>query len=475
MAANANTVVVWRPSPGPQTALITCPVFEVFFGGARGGGKSDAILGDWLAHAGRYGESASGLVVRRELVQLYDLIERSRQLYTPLGFKFTDNVWRAPNGARLRFAYLERDQDADAYQGHSYTRLYPEELGTFPRAAPILKLIATLRSGRGVPVGMRATGNPGGPGHQWVKARYIDPAPMGWKILTEEFINPFTNEKVSRDRVFIPSKLSDNPFLGADYVAGLYQSGPPELVRAWLHGDWSVIAGAYFPEFDPTKHVISPFEIPEHWSRIRGGDWGSAKPFCILWAAVSDGSIENIPRGALVFYREWYGWNGTPNEGCHMTAPEVGEGIKKLEAGEKMADTVLDPAGFTQDGGPSIAERMDVVWRRADNARVARLGHIGGWDQVRSRLKGDERGPQVFFFSTCTHLIRTLPALQHDPHKPEDVQTDSEDHAPDTCRYVCMSRPLVKDAPNTPAAKFDTDLTIDQIIKRQRNRRLEDS
>ena len=134
--ASPAPIVIWQPQPGPQMALLTCPVFEVFFGGARGGGKSDGMLGDWVSHAGRYGEAASGLMVRRELTQLYDLIERSRQLYTPLRAKLSDNVWRFPNGARLRFAYLERDADADAYQGHSYTRVYAEELGTFPNAAP---------------------------------------------------------------------------------------------------------------------------------------------------------------------------------------------------------------------------------------------------------------------------------------------------------------------------------------------------
>ena len=464
-------VVVWRPNPGPQTLLLTCPVFEVFYGGARGGGKSDAVLGDWIAHAGRYGEGASGLMVRRELTQLYDLIERSRQLYKPLGWKLTDNVWRAPNGARLRFAYLERDQDADAYQGHSYTRVYVEEAGTFPRAAPILKLMATLRSGRGIPCGMRLTGNPGGPGHQWVKARYIDPAPLGWAVQKSEFENPFTGEKVSRDRVFIPSHLSDNPHLGSEYVANLYQSGSPELVRAWLQGDWDVIDGAYFPEWNPLKHVVAPIELPSYWARIRAMDWGSARPFAVLWGAVSDGSLARFPRGSLVIYREWYGWNGKPNEGLRLTAPEVGSGIKRREADETIADQVLDPAAFAEDGGPSIAERMGLGWRPADNARVGRLGAMGGWDQVRERLKGDGE-PMVYVFSTCTHLIRTLPALQHDPHRAEDVNTESEDHAPDALRYLCMSRPWVRNPPADQPRKFETDLTINELIKRQRERRL---
>ena len=136
-AATAYTIG-WEPQPGPQTALLACPVFEVFFGGARGGGKTDGMLGEWASHADLHGKNAVGLMVRRERVQLLETIERSRQIYGPIGARYNDQdkMWRWPNGARLRFAYLERDADADAYQGHSYTRVYVEELGTFPSASP---------------------------------------------------------------------------------------------------------------------------------------------------------------------------------------------------------------------------------------------------------------------------------------------------------------------------------------------------
>ena len=168
--AATEYAIGWEPQPGPQTALLACPVFEVFFGGARGGGKTDGMLGEWASHADLHGKNAVGLMVRRERVQLLETIERSRQIYGPIGARYNDQdkMWRWPNGARLRFAYLERDADADAFQGHSYTRVYVEELGTFPSASLVLRLMATLRSGEGVPCGFRATGNPGGPGHQWV-------------------------------------------------------------------------------------------------------------------------------------------------------------------------------------------------------------------------------------------------------------------------------------------------------------------
>ena len=439
MAADAQTTVVWRPQPGPQTALITCPVFEVFFGGARGGGKTDGMLGDWIRHAADHGEHAIGLMVRRERTQLIETIERSRQIYAPLGWKYheQEKMWRAPNGARLRFAYLERDADADAYQGHSYTRVYVEELGTFPSAAPIMKLMATLRSGAGVPCGFRATGNPGGPGHIWVQARYIDPAPTGWDIITERFENPWNGEVVERQRVYIPSRVTDNTYLGTDYVANLQMSGSEQLVRAWLQGDWDIVDGAFFDCWEASKHVIRPFSIPETWLRFRSADWGFAKPFSVGWWAVVDDPHETpdghtLPRGAIVRYREWYGCEkGKPDTGIRLTAEQVADGIKERERGEKITYGVIDPAAFQHTSGPSIAEKMlvrGVAFRKADNTRVSSRGAISGWDAVRARLIGEDDRPMLYVFSTCTDLIRTLPVMQHDPDRPEDIDTDMEDH-----------------------------------------------
>jgi hypothetical protein len=142
-----------------------------------------------------------------------------------------------------------------------------------------------------------------------------------------------------------------------------------------------------------------------------------------------------------------------------------------MDGGENILDEVLDPACFASDGGPSIAERLNNNWRRADNSRVSRNGAMGGWDQVRQRLKGDD-APMVYFFSTCVHIIRTLPALQHDQLKAEDVDTDSEDHAPDTLRYLLMSRPITKDKPRDNPVRWPTQLSVSELIKRQTAKRL---
>lgn len=436
-------LIAWRPQRGPQTAFLACPVFEVFFGGARGGGKTDAVLGEWAVHADRHGKDAIGLMIRRSRVELTETFERARAIYTPLGAQFTTMPMRVvmPGGGRLTFAYLERDADAEAYQGHSYTRVYVEEAGNFPSPAPILKLFATLRSGAGVPCRIRLTGNPGGPGHQWVKARYIDPAPLGWKVVADE---------AGLERVYIPSRVGDNRHLDESYVARLRASGSPELVRAWLEGDFSVVSGAFFPEFNARTHIVPAQSLPPRWARFRAMDWGSARPFSVGWYAVSDGELPQFPRGALVRYREWYGSNGQPNVGLRKTAEEVAEEIRKREQGD-LPDKqrmlgVADPAIFAEDGGPSIAERMHrcgVMFRPADNKRVPQHGALGGWDQVRARLRGDGERPALYLFDTCRDLIRTLPALQHDAARPEDLDTDGEDHAADELRYACMSRPYV--------------------------------
>lgn len=411
-----------------------------------------------------------------------------------------------PNGGRLDMAYLERDQDAENYQGWSRTRLYGEEIGNFPNYAPLAKLKSILRSAEGIPVGERHTGNPGGPGHAWVKARYIDPAPLGWQPITETI--RVRGYETTATRIFIPSKVSDNLLLAKhdpDYVGRIIRSGNEALVRAWLDGDWNVIAGAYFPEFDAGLHVVHPCALPAHWVRYRACDWGSARPFCVLWFAVSDGSLPQFPRGALVVYREWYGCNeeelrqGHANIGLKLTAEQVAEGIIDREQRddegkliEKISMSVIDPAAKQNHGGPSIAERMGMVnhlgvkgvhFHNADNTRVGTRGSMSGWDAVRQRLRGDSHGddgrPLLYFFSTCVHSIRTLPALQHDPDHPEDVDTDGEDHAPDTIRYGCSARPWVRSAPtekpNPPLAvkigEVTQGLSMQQVLAARSRKR----
>jgi hypothetical protein len=394
------------------------------------------MIGKNAVKAQRYGKHQRGIFFRRELPQLEAAIDEARSIYSQLGATWHDQkkTIAFPNGASLKFRPLERDSDAEKYQGHEYTDVYFEELTNYPDPKPYFKLMATLRSSHGVPVQMHSTANPGGPGHQWVKDRFIDPCPDGMKIIKNEH---------GQERVFIPAKVQDNQILlrsDPGYVDRLRMSGSESLVKAWLEGDWNIVDGAFFDCWS-SDLVLRPFAIPEHWTRFRAMDWGSAKPFSVGWWAVAmDDYIhqgQRIPRGALIKYREWYGAKA-PDVGLKLTVEQVKEGIIERDKGEKISHGVADPAMWAEDGGPSMIERMaPLYWQRADNARVARQGHIGGWDQVRARMNDK----MVYWFSTCTDSIRTIPVLQHDRHRPEDIDTESEDHAADEARYACMSRP----------------------------------
>lgn len=458
--AQGQVRYVWAPQPGPQAALVKCPVFEIFYGGARGGGKTDGMLGRFAIRANIYRRACKGIFFRRELPQLEAAIARSKELYFKFGACWHEQKksWTFPGGATLKFRPLERDADAEKYQGHDYTDVMFEELGNYPDPAPYNKLRGTLRSAAGVPVHLCSTGNPGGPGHHWIKERFIDPAPGGWQIIRDEH---------GQSRIFIPAKVQDNQILlysDPHYVARLKQSGSEALVRAWLDGDWDVVEGAYFDCWRADLHVLRPAELPEHWARFASFDWGSARPFSVGWWVIASEDCEIgdrlVPRGAMIRYREWYGAKSA-NVGLKLTVEEVAAGILKREGGQAPEYRVADPAIYISDGGPSMAERFakaGVAFRRGDNKRIP------GWDQVRKRLVGENGKPLMYIFSTCVDTIRTLPALQHDPNKPEDVDTDNEDHAGDDVRLACMSRPILAKKPVDHKTPLDARMTYNDLL-----------
>lgn len=484
--AEADQQVLWAPQPGPQTALLECPVFEVFYGGARGGGKTESSIGDWLQHSSIYGEHAIGIFFRRTRKQLSEVVARTRQIFPKLGAKWNDrdSVWTMANGARLKFAYLERDRDAEEYQGHSYTRVYVEEVTNFPSPRPIDLLRATLRSGAGVAIGMRLTGNPGGPGHNWVKARYIDPCPAGYKVIRESttLMIDGVEKEIMLERVFIPSRLGDNQLLMQNdpaYVLRLRQVGSEALVRAWLTGDWNIVDGAFFNEFSEESHILPASKFLQllnpGMTIFRSFDWGSAKPFSCGWYAMLDREYhfegKVLPYMALVKFQEWYGASA-PNVGLKMTADLVAKGIVEREKGLRVRYGVADPAIFIRDGGPSIAETMAVhrvTWRRADNKRKT------GWEQLRQRLTGQLGVPMLYFTDACEDTIRTLPTLQHDDRDSEDLDTEAEDHAADETRYAVMSRPwLPRVSALRPDRRLDpSKMTFKDVMDLQRRKRKE--
>ena len=473
--APAERPIVWCPQPGPQKALVDCGAPEIFFGGARGGGKTDGVLGKWALKAARFGRHFNAVMFRPTMPSQDDAWDRACEMFGLMGgvVRERDRMIRL-FGGRIRFRPLEGVPDADKYQGQNLTDVWIEEAGQYPDSRPIDRLWGALRNAHGVPTQMILTGNPGGPGQLWLKERYVDPCPHGMRIMER----PLPNGS-KKKWVYIPSRLGDNRILlSADpgYIDNLYMVGSAELVRAWLEGDWNAIEGAYFDCWSQAL-VVRPFTIPGHWLRFRGFDWGSARPFSVGWWAVASEPYDTgaglVPTGALVCYREWYGASG-PNQGLKLHAEEVAAGIKAREAGDEIAYGVADPSIFSEDGGPSIAERMfratGILWRPADNRRVPTAGRAGGWDQLRARMIGEDGRPMIYWFSTCVDSIRTIPALQHDPARPEDVDTDGEDHCADQARYSAMSRPYTRPAPVKPR-NLDVRLpTLDEMVKAHERR-----
>jgi hypothetical protein len=438
----------WAAQPGPQTdAIILRAVPELLFGGAKGGGKTDFLLGDFAQDAGQ-GRAWRGVIFRRSYPELEEVIARSQMLIpaTWPGSEWAkmEKTWYLSTGATLRMRSLEQPEDVSKYWGHEYAYIGWDELGAFPDDHAYRMMFACLRSAEPVECKrVRATANPGGAGHFWLKTRFIDPNPLGYELITD----PDTG----MERVYIPSRVQNNRILMArdpGYVDRLRGIGSPELVRSWLDGDWSSIVGGYFPEFGQ-QHIVRPLPVPQAWLRFRAFDWGSARPFAVLWlAAVGEGGGIHLPRGALLVYREWYGAS-SPGVGLRMTAEQVADGIKARQPGdEEIAYSVADPAIFASDGGPSIGERMAsrrVYFTPADNTRVGKLGAgPAGWDLVRQRLIGEDDRPMLYVFSSCVNLIRSLPALQHDPRRPEDLDSSGDDHLADSLRYAVASRPWVR-------------------------------
>lgn len=453
---------------------------EILYGGAAGGGKSflmrsAAVI--WCAEI-------AGLQVYLFRRIHEDLIKNHmegpngfRSMLAPwvdAGFvKVIENEIRFWNGSKIYLCHCQHEKDRYKYQGAEIHVLLMDELTHFTEV--IYRFLRNRVRAVGLNLPDKYKGifprivcgaNPGNIGHQWVKMSFVDG-------IDDLAIRQMAKGEGGMRRQFIRAQLEDNPSMLQDdpeYEARLEGLGSVAQVKAMRWGDWNIVEGAFFDNFDPNRHILRPVPLPEHWTRFRAGDWGSARPFSFGWYAVAsdewqhpDGKI--IPRGALIRYREWYGIKTNPdgtfdaNTGVKMAAEEVGRGIKERDLLETIAYGVLDPSAFHQDGGPSIHERMlptGVAFRHADNARVAKIGAIGGWDQVRSRLTGDEDGrPMLFFFSNCHHVIRTLPVLQHDETRVEDVMTDSEDHAADEVRYACMSRPWIAPAPKPKKPYFD--------------------
>ena len=429
LAQEAKEEVIFKANEGPQEDFLAASETDVLYGGAAGGGKSYAMLVDPLRYAHR--SAHRGLIIRRSMPELRELIDKSRELY-PKAFpgckyKEVEKLWNFPSGAKIEFGFLERDADVYRYQGQAYSWIGFDEITHLPTEFAWNYLASRLRTTDSeiVPY-MRCTANPGGVGATWVKKRYIDPAPS---------YESFTGHD-GLSRKFIPARLQDNPFLAHDgRYEKMLQALPPTQRQQLLDGNWDVSEGAAFTEFVPQLHVITPFDIPINWERVKGIDYGYASESACVWGAVDPSD------GTLIIYRELYqkGLLGT----------ELADLITNMEMSDPFSvQGVLDTACWSRTGttGPTIGETLQ---RAGHKLRRADKNRIQGKIQIHEYLKVMQSGrPRIQILNTCPNLIRELQSIPLDKRNPEDVDTHAPDHAYDALRYLIMSRPRINDTLN---------------------------
>lgn len=461
-----------------QRSAFETQATELLYGGAAGGGKSAfmrmaAII--WC-------HLLPGLQVYLFRRTHPDLEKNHMQ--GPGAFPVLLAPWVASGYARINYSsyqihigesqislcHLQHHKNIYNYQGAEIHVLLMDELTHF-LADEYAYLRGRVRMiGLTPPPALRgcfpriiAGSNPGGIGHNWVKADWIDPQPEGvtWQAARVDG---------GMRRQFIRAQLQDNPSMLQDdpeYEARLAGLGDPVLVRAMRDGDWNIIAGGFLDDLwrDGAAHVLAPFRVPDGWRIDRSFDWGSSRPFSVCWWAESDGSpaqmangtMRHFPRGTLVLIAEWYGWNGQSNEGLRLSDPEIARGITERErtlpelAGRVIHAGPADPSIF--DARPreingitvevSIAtefERCGVRWERGVNAPGSRVQSAA---KVRQLLKAARQDPQeeagLFVFDTCRQFIRTVPVLPRDARNRDDVDTEAEDHIWDATRYRVMT------------------------------------
>jgi len=471
-----NLKTSWAPLPGSQIAFLSCPLFEVLYEGTRGPGKTDCLLMDFLQHVGKdtrtslqkengvpqmtgWGQEWRGVLFRQSFPQLTDVIHKSmkliRTIWPEAKYNKATSTWRWETGEMLKFSWMERPEDYWNFHGHSYTWVAFEELTTWAEPSCYTMMMSCCRSTRqGIPIKYRGTTNPYGPGHNWVKARFHLPNHNG-----------MVTDVIEGNRIAIHGSLDENFILmhaDPQYKERLRQGARNEAeLRAWLFGDWEIVAGGMLDDlWDAKVHVVPTFKVPSSWKIDRSFDWGSSRPFSVGWWAQSDGTNLEFPDGSsmstlpgdLFRIGEWYGWSGQPNEGLRMTAREIAQGIveRELEMGirNRVKPGPADSAIFTEEDGKSIAGEMlvdvklngethqGIQWLYANKRPGSRKQ---GWEVLRERLRcasmPNREGPGIYFCRNCSQALRTLPVLPRNERDLDDVNTQAEDHVADEVRY----------------------------------------
>lgn len=470
----------WRPQPGSQEIFLQSPVYETLYEGTRGPGKTDALLMDFAQHTGSkrfdsdgkqisgFGAEWKGILFRQSFPQLKDVVTKSKkwffQLFPGIKFNGSDMIWTWPTGETLRLSYIQKPGDYWNYHGHEYPWIGFEELTTWATDECYTSMFSCSRSSKpSIPIKIRATTNPYGPGHNWVKDRFALPCP------SDNILSLVTPEE-EPPRLAVHGSLYENKILlHADpkYVSRIVAAtqGNEGKKAAWIDGSWDITSGGMFDDlWNKDIHVISKFEIPPTWRIDRSFDWGSAKPFSVGWYAQSDGTDyqdsegnwHSTVKGDLFRIDEWYGWTGKPNEGLRMTADDIAKGMiereLRLRIHHRCKVGVADSAIFQVENGNSVGVDMQRPHRMPDGMKYRirvvgadkrKYSRVNGWELCRQYLQNarpNENGeprerPGFYVFSHCHQFLRTVPSIPRDENNPDDVNTEVEDHIADEWRY----------------------------------------
>jgi hypothetical protein len=397
-----------------QKAFIDATASEVLFGGAAGGGKSYGQCIDALLFALKYPGSKQ-LILRRTFRELdMSIIRTVLGLYPREIFKFNSSahVGRFSNGSIIDFGYLATENDVYQYQSAEFDVIRFDELTHFTESQYVY-LLSRLRGVNGFPKQIKSSTNPGGVGHAWVKARFVEPSPP----------NVVFEGTPGVSRVFLPSKVDDNYKLVDNdiFYKKRLEALPENQRKALLYGDWNIFDGQYFSEFREEIHVCEPFKIPSHWRRYRAIDYGLDMLAC-MFVAVS-------PQREVYVYREVCAPNLTISDAAKAI-------IEATERDEEIYTTLAPPDLWnrSQESGKSKAILFGEAGLRFDKTNNDREA---GWLCIKELLALGENGePRLKIFSTCREIIKCLPALVRDEKKPTDCATEPHEftHAPDALR-----------------------------------------
>lgn len=439
-----------------QDLFMKSEAFETLFGGAAGGGKSYGQLVDALIYALQYGKSKQ-IIFRRTFPDLErSIIRTSLELYPReiASYNSSKHTWTFDNGSIIDFGYIDTENDVYQYQSAEYDVIRFDELTHFTEYM-YTYMISRCRGANDYPKRIKSSTNPGGVGHLWVKERFVDIGPSG-EIHTCRLE---TGQETTR--LFIPSFVTDNKFLmerDPEYVKRL-DALPEKERKALKEGNWDIFDGQYFKDFDRAVNVIEPFDIPDNWDKYRTLDYGLDKLAC-YWIAID-------PQGYEYCYKELYE--------SDLIISEAAAKILEMNGDDKIKYTYAPPDLWNrrQDTGKNaydIFRENGIILTKTSNNRVL------GWYSVQEHLKiekikdeqtGEEiKRSKLRFFSTCRHILRTLPAIQRDEKNPNDCAKEPHEltHGPDAIRGFCIER--------TKATKIMTDEELMWEESRKQRRRL---